>query len=107
MTHPISPMSGRDIPSPALLTPREVAEFQRLMKEECGEDLDASQAYLRATELIRLMRILAVREEDEDRLLYPKEEPRTPTKKPVATPPSTPESSSTSTAPAGTTIVFQ
>lgn len=107
MTQPVSPTPDRDIASPALLTPQEVAEFQRLMKEECGEVLDASQAYLRAKELIHLMRILAVRVEDENPLLHPKDDRPSPTAKPVATPASTPESSTTSTAPAGTMIVFQ
>ncbi len=51
-----------DVPG-QLLRPEEVAEFQRLMKE-CGEDLDASTAYLRATELVQLMRLLASKEGD-------------------------------------------
>ena len=58
MTTPVSDDGDdRDLPS-VLLSPQEVAEFQRLMKEECGEDLDAPAAYLRATELVRLFRML-------------------------------------------------
>jgi hypothetical protein len=56
--------SSIDALGPAsLLTSADVAEFVTLMREECGETLDASTAYVRATELVRLMRDLVAPQE--------------------------------------------